>query len=327
LVSILLLLQTRGRLTAAQLAEPLEVSIRTIYRDIEALGEAGVPVYGEAGHDGGFQLVDGYRTRLTGLTSAEAEALFLAGLPSAAADLGLAAVVDAAWLKVLAALPTASRESAEHLAARFHLDAPSWYTTGDDAAQLTVTAEAVWNQQAIRMRYLRWASPQEVERTVEPYGLVLKAGQWYLVACTDRGLRTYRISRMSDVVLLEHRFERPAGFDLARHWQDYLASYDRRRHRGEAVLRLSPNGMARLPWLLEPAVAAAARRTAGDPDPDGWVQVTVPIESVEQALPDLLRLGAEAEVLAPVGLRTKITETLAVLTAVYGSASSPKNSE
>jgi predicted DNA-binding transcriptional regulator YafY len=316
-VSILLLLQTRGRLTAHQLADALEVSVRTIYRDVESLGEAGVPVYGEAGHDGGYQLLDGYRTRLTGLTTAEAQALFLAGLPTAAADLGLAAVAGTARLKLMAALPAESRDGAERLAARFHLDAPSWYRDGDDTPHLAAAADAVWNQQPIRMRYLRWAAPQEIDRTVEPYGLVLKAGAWYLVAGDAGRTRTYRVSRMSEVTILDQRFERPAGFDLGGYWQDYLTSFDRRRHRTEAVLRLSPNGVARMPHLLEPAAAEAARRTATAPDPDGWVQVTVPIESVEQAAAELLRLGADAEILSPRALRDTITETVDALALRY----------
>jgi predicted DNA-binding transcriptional regulator YafY len=168
------------------------------------------------------------------------------------------------------------------------------------------------------MRYLRWASPQQVDRTVEPYGLVLKAGQWYLVAGDAGRIRTYRISRMSGVTPLEQSFERPVGFDLADHWRDYLAGYDRRRHRSEAVLRLSPDGVTRLPWLLEPAVADAARRTTTGPDSDGWVQVTIPIESVDQTLPELLKLGADAEVLAPEELRARITGLLHTLTAIYG---------
>ncbi len=243
--------------------------------------------------------------------------MFLAGLPTAAADLGLAGVVDTVRLKLMAALPADARAEAERLAACFHLDAPSWYQSGDDTAQLAATADAVWAQRAIRMRYLRWASPQQVDRTVEPYGLVLKAGQWYLVAGDTGQIRTYRISRMSDVTPLDQSFDRPAGFDLADHWRDYLSAYDRRRHRTEAVLRLSPDGVTRLPWLLEPAAADAARRTATSPDADGWVQVTIPIESVDQALPELLKLGADAEVLAPAELRSKITELLETLTSVY----------
>jgi biotin operon repressor len=156
LVSILLLLQSNGRMTAQELADELEVSVRTVYRDMDSLGAAGIPLYGEAGHEGGYRLIEGYRTRLTGLTTGEAESLFLTGLPSAAADLGLGASVAAAQLKLMAALPPELRDRAGRVAERFHLDAPSWYRDADSAPQLGGVAAAVWDQRVIRIRYLRW---------------------------------------------------------------------------------------------------------------------------------------------------------------------------
>ena len=156
LVSILLLLQTRGRLTAPQLAAELEVSVRTIYRDVESLSEAGVPIYGDAGPAGGYQLLGGYRTRLTGLTGAEAEALQFAGMPAAAAELGLGTVLATAQLKLDAALPPELRERSARIAERFFLDAPGWYHDGDSSPHLDAIADAVWNQRRIEVRYRRW---------------------------------------------------------------------------------------------------------------------------------------------------------------------------
>ncbi|WP_158882513.1 helix-turn-helix transcriptional regulator [Amycolatopsis anabasis] len=317
LVSTLMLLQTRGRMTAQELAEALEVSVRTVYRDMESLSAAGVPLYGEPGHDGGYQLLDGYRTRLTGLTTGEAESLFLAGLPTAAADLGLGAVVTAAQLKLMAALPAELAERAGRISERFHLDAPSWYRDGDHAPHLTTVADAVWNQRVLHMRYERWAKPHEVTRTVHPFGLVLKAGHWYLVARGEGHLRTYRVSRILAVEVLAESFERPADFDLVTHWQQYLAQFDARRRSGEATLRLSPHALAHLPNLLEPALVEAARETATEPDADGWVQVTIPIESPGHTLPELLKLGADAEILTPPELRAQLTETLKAMTRRY----------
>jgi predicted DNA-binding transcriptional regulator YafY len=317
LVSILLLLQTRGRLTARQLADALEVSVRTVYRDMESLSAAGVPVYGEPGLDGGYQLVDGYRTRLTGLTEGEAESLFLAGLPGPAAELGLGASATAAQLKLLAALPDEQRDRAGRMAERFHLDAPSWYRDPDEVPHLSTVAEAVWRQRRVRMRYLRWAEPREVDRLVEPYGLVLKAGRWYLVARSGEHFRTYRVSRLLAAELTDEPFERVAGFVLAAHWRHYLARFDERRHEAEAMLRLHPDVYAELDQLLEPAMARAARHTAGEPDVDGWRVVTVPVESAESAVRELLRLGPDAEVLAPAALRDRMVTTLAELTARY----------
>ncbi|MFD8562984.1 helix-turn-helix transcriptional regulator [Streptosporangium canum] len=317
LVSIMLLLQNRERMTAQELADTLEVSVRTVYRDIESLSAAGVPLYGEPGHDGGYRLLGGFRTRLTGLTTDEADSLFLTGLPMAAADLGMGAVVTAVQRKLMASLPAELRDRASRIAERFHLDAPAWYRESDRAPHLSAVAEAVWNNRSVRVRYLRWAEPREITRVVEPYGLVLKAGHWYLVAGGTEQLRTYRISRIVDLHVLDERFERPEGFDLADHWQNYLRFFDARRHQGEATLRLSPSAFYRLPHLWDSAMADAAQRTAASPDADGWIRVAVPIESIEQALPELLKLGADAEILAPAGLREHITQTLDALTRIY----------
>src|SRR5580693_5906206 len=222
LVSMLLLLQTRGRLTAQQLADELEVSVRTIYRDAEALNAAGVPVYGDAGPAGGYQLLAGYRTRLTGLTAAEAEALVLAGLPQAAGELGLGTVLAAAQLKLQAALPAELRERSARIQERFLLDAPGWYHDGDSSPHLDAIADAVWNQQRIEVRYRRWAAPTDVTRILEPHGIVLKGGKWYVVARCDGTLRTYRISQVLSLTTLAEQFERAPGFSLPGYWAAHI---------------------------------------------------------------------------------------------------------
>src|SRR5688572_23714566 len=183
LVALLLLLQSRGGMTAAELARELEVSVRTIHRDVEALGAAGVPVYAERGPHGGIRLIDGYRTRLTGMTSDEAEALFLSGLPGPAAELGLGTVVAAARLKVLAALPPELRGRATRLLERFHLDAGGWFRTGEPVPHLPALSEAVWSSRRLQVGYER--GDVIVERLLEPLGLVLKAGVWYIVAAAE----------------------------------------------------------------------------------------------------------------------------------------------
>src|ERR1700739_1048836 len=182
LLSLLLLLQTRGRMTAQELAAELEVSVRTIYRDVDALSAVGVPLYGDAGHAGAYQLLGAFRTRLTGLTAAEAETLFLSGLRGPAAELGLASVVASATLKLRAALPQSLRENADRLRERFYLDARGWYRQSEDVPHLPVVAAAVWDRQVLEIRYERWKEPAEVVRKIEPYGLVIKAGIWYVVA-------------------------------------------------------------------------------------------------------------------------------------------------
>jgi predicted DNA-binding transcriptional regulator YafY len=319
LMSILLLLQNKGRMTAQELADELEVSVRTIYRDMDSLAAAGIPLYGEAGHEGGYRLVDGYRTRLTGLTTGEAESLFLTGLPSAAADLGLGASVTAAQLKLMAALPPELRDRAGRVAERFHLDAPSWYRDADNAPQLGGVAAAVWDQRVIRIRYLRWEKPQHITREVKPYGLVFKAGRWYLVAAAGTTIRTYRISRIIDLETLDATFERDSTFDLAGYWEEYLRQFDQRRHIDSATIRLSPKALARLPEVAELAVVEAARLTS-QPDTHGWFRVTVPIDEPGQALADLFRLAPDIEILHPAELRATMTETVRTLNRLYESS-------
>ena len=193
LVSLLLILQSRGGQTAAELARELEVSVRTIHRDVDALSASGVPIYADRGPHGGIRLVDGYRTRLTGMTADEAEALFLAGLPGPAAELGLGTVVAAARLKVLASLPTELRGRASRLVERFHLDAAAWYHPDEAVPCLGELSEAVWEARRVKIGYDR--GDKTVDRILEPLGLVLKAGVWYLVAGVDGQPRTYRVSR------------------------------------------------------------------------------------------------------------------------------------
>src|SRR4051812_27445086 len=207
LVSLLLLLQNRGQLTAAELARELEVSERTVFRDVEALGAAGIPIYAERGPHGGVRLVDGYRTRLTGMTQDEAGALFLSGLPGPAAELGLGTVMTAARLKVLAALPSELRARANRLVERFYLDAAVWFRGEEAVPHLPALAEAVWESRAVAIAYDR--GDEVSERTVEPLGLVLKAGIWYVVARRDGEIRTYRASRIQSLELQQERFERP----------------------------------------------------------------------------------------------------------------------
>jgi predicted DNA-binding transcriptional regulator YafY len=319
LVSILLLLQTRGRMTAQDLAERLEVSVRTIYRDVESLHSAGIPLYGDAGPKGGYQLLDGYRTRLTGLTTDEAESLFLAGLPGPAAELGLGAVVTAAQLKLMAALPVELRDRAGRIQERFHLDAPTWYRDPEPVTFLPAVADAVWNERRVQVRYRRWKSPQEVERRLDPYGLVIKAGRWYLVARAGEDVRTYRVSQILDLHQLPEGFARPDGFDLTAYWQKYLAEFEARLRWGEAVVRLSPRGLERLADLMTPGVVTAARESGQPPDEEGWTRVTVPIESIEHALGEFLRLGPDAEVLAPAELRVRLAAAAGELARRYRS--------
>ncbi|MFE2722219.1 helix-turn-helix transcriptional regulator [Kitasatospora sp. NPDC059327] len=316
LLSILLLLQTRGRMTAAELAAELEVSVRTVYRDTEALHAAGVPLYGDAGHRGGYRLLDGYRTRLTGLNPEEAEALFLSGVPGPAAELGLGSVLAAAQLKVRAALPPALREQAGRIQARFHLDAPGWYAQARPVPFLPAVADAVWNGHVLQLRYRRWKEPTEVDRRLEPYGLVLKAGRWYLVAAP--GPRVYRIDQILGLQRLEGGFRVPGNFDLAAYWQAHQAEFHASLHTADAVVRLSPEGAARLT-----GPAGRALRATGEPQADGWTRAVLPIESLDHACREFLALGAEVEVLEPPALRERMAATARAIAALHAGPDTP----
>lgn len=317
LLSILLLLQTRGRLTGQALADEFEVSVRTIYRDIDDLSAAGVPVYADRGRMGGFQLLDGYRTRLTGMTAAEQEAMFLSGLPGPARDLGLGDAVAAAQLKLLAALPDGRRDEAGRVAARFHLDPVGWFRHPERTELLPGLAEAVWNARRIRLRYDAWKGV--VERVLDPLGLVLKGGAWYLVAAAHGQPRTYRIASIEAVELTDEAFERPA-FDLAGYWTGWAKDFEARLYRGVATVRLSKEGMWRLGNLM-PAAAEIAAQTAGPPDAQGWVEAQVPVEidALDHAAAEMLKLGEHGEVLAPPELRARMAEIAGRLHRIYAT--------
>src|SRR4051794_31930932 len=209
LVSLLLLLQTRGRMTARELADELEVSVRTVYRDVESLGSAGVPIYADRGPAGGYQLLDGYRTRLTGLTGDEAGTLFLAGMPGPAAELGLGSVLAAAELKLRASLPGELADRADRIRERFHLDAPGWFRNSEATPYLATVADAVWQGRMVAVRYRRWKVPREVSRTLSPLGVVLKAGRWYLVAGSGERVTAYRVVNILHAELLAEPATRP----------------------------------------------------------------------------------------------------------------------
>ncbi len=310
LISILLLLQTRGRMTAAQIAEELEVSVRTVYRDMDSLHMAGVPLYGDPGHAGGYQLLEGYRTRLTGLNANEAEALFLNSVPGPAVELGLGPALAAAQLKLRAALPSELREQADRIASRFHFDAPGWYVGDDDARFLPDVAGAVWHNRVLDVRYRRWKEPTDVDRRIEPYGLVLKGGRWYVVA--GPGPRTFRVDQILAVTTSEERFEPPEGFDLAAYWRGYQDEFLARLYRGTAIVRLSPRAASSLG-----GPAARALVETGVAEADGWVRAVLPIESVGHAHREFLAMGADIEVLGPPDLRARLGETAAAMAARY----------
>ncbi|MET9357622.1 YafY family protein [Streptomyces sp. NPDC006617] len=324
LIKMVLLLQSRPTMTAAELARELEVSERTVTRDAQALSEAGVPVYAERGRAGGYRLVGGYRTRLTGLARGEAEALFLSGVPGALREMGLEDAASAARLKVSAALLPSLRDASRTAAQRFHLDAPNWFREPETPELLPAVADAVWDDRRVAARYRRGAD--EVVRELEPYGLVLKAGVWYLCArvagtAGEGPFRVYRIDRFTAVEAAEDRFVRDDGFDLPAFWAERAEQFARSILRAEVVVRLSERGARGLPHAVDALSAREALEAAGAPDADGWVTVALPVESEEVAHAQLRGLGPEVEVLAPAGLRERFARDARRLARLYAGGS------
>ncbi|TAM49113.1 MAG: WYL domain-containing protein [Paraburkholderia sp.] len=297
LVSMLLMLQARGRITAQALADEFEVSVRTIYRDVDQLSAAGVPVYADRGPGGGFALLDGYRTDLTGMTRAEAETLPIAGLPGAADALGLSEPLRSAQLKLLAALPAAAA-GGSRIGSRLHIDPVDWYRRPEPAPLLPQLASAVWQQRCIAMRYRSWEGARL--RRCRPLGLVLKAGNWYLVAQARKRMGIYKAANIERLVMLDETFERPGGFDLQQQWSGMVERFERGLLKGKATLLVRPDALSDLHAL---GAAAADRAVCGLSAQDGWCEVTLPVEETSQAARQLLRLGPRVRVLDPPALR------------------------
>ncbi|MCC2955699.1 YafY family transcriptional regulator [Massilia sp. IC2-477] len=311
LLSILTTLQARGQASARALAEDCGVSLRTIYRDVEALSGAGIPIYSERGNQGGYRLLDGYRTRLNGMSAQEAESLFLGGLSGQAAELGLDGVCASARDKLLAALPAEVRTGAGRL--RFYLDAPGWFEASERPDCLPRLARAVWDERPVRVVYRSWSA--EKERVLEPLGIVLKGAAWYLVARTGGSVRTYRVSRIRELELLDGQVEHAAGFDLQAWWLESARRFEQEQHPEQAMLRLSPWGFKMMEAFLPPY--AVAHATIAEPGPDGWRSVTLPVGPLCHAPFDLLRFGAELEVIGPGSLRAEMARIAAQLAKTY----------
>jgi predicted DNA-binding transcriptional regulator YafY len=320
LLSIQMLLQVRGAMNARALADALEVSVRTLYRDVDQLTAAGVPIYAERGRSGGFRLLEGWKTTLTGLTPSEAQAVFLSGLAEPAAQLGLGTQVETAKLKLLAALPAPWRHDAQRISSRFHLDPVDWYREAEPLPHLAIVAAAVWNERQLTIRYESWKAT--ARRTVNPLGLVLKAGAWYLVAAFDDEPRTYRISNITQVQALEVHARRPRKFELARYWAESIRRFERELYQGHAVVMATPAGLKGLSYLSSAvAKAVADARTLSAKDGrrrDGRVKVSMPIESIEHATAQLMRLAPEVEAVEPAALRRSLMARLEETCRLYG---------
>jgi len=305
LLSLLMLLQTRGRMTAEGLATELEVSVRTIYRDLTALSISGIPVYCERGPGGGVGLVEEYRTTLTGLTPDEARALFMMSVPAPLAQLGVDRELKAALLKLSASLPDSRRSDETRARQRIHLDSSWWFQAEDAVPCLQTLQQAVWNDHMMRIKFITFFGRQ-VEQVVKPYGLVAKANLWHLVYDWQGKVRVVRVSQVVEAELLAETFIRPAEFDLAAFWEQWCAAYESQPP-FVARVRLLPQVLDSLRYHLEERFRHLLAKNA-PPDADGWVTLDLPFESFETARTRLLGLGRAVEVLAPGPLRKSILD-------------------
>lgn len=316
LLSIQMLLQSRGRMSARALADALEVSVRTVHRDVEQLSAAGVPVYADRGRAGGFALMEGWKTTLTGLTPGESQAVFLAGLAGPAAQLGLGEQVKAAQLKLLAALPSAWREQSQVVSARLHLDPVEWYREQEPVPFLSLVAQAVWQGRVLSLRYDSWKGT--ALREVAPLGLVLKAGVWYVVGLLGGEPRTFRVSSILHAQVRDEAVRRPRGFDLARWWGESIRRFERELYTGQATVLASSEGLKALRYLSA-AVARVVAEAPASRRRDGRVRLRIPIESVGHASGQLLRLAPMVEVVEPAELRQAMVQRIRQAAVMYGA--------
>lgn len=315
LLSLMLLLQTRGRQTALELSEQLEVSLRTIYRDLDALSAAGIPIYTQSGPNGGVFLDEHYRVSLNGLSREDVQALFIASEAGPLKDIGLGK--SDTLLKLFAALPTAHRNEVERLRQRLYIDPANWFQMPEPLPFLPLLQRAVWEDRLVQICY-QPVEGHRIERTVEAYGLVAKANIWYLIGKkVETGeFRNFRIKRLSHVEVCEARFERDAAFDLGKYWTDSCAAYEHdsqiRFPRYVTVLRVHPDGFWVFPGFLEGRYEQLA-----ESDDDGWRTLRVTFDSLGEARMRVMGLGTLVEVCEPEELHTDIMRTARAIVEKY----------
>lgn len=318
LLSIVLLLQAHRQLSSRNLASRLEVSQRTIHRDMEALSTAGIPVVAARGVDGGWSLLGEYRTNLTGLNEAEIQSLFVTRPARILSDLNLQKASEGALLKLLAALPTMYRRGAEYARQRIYVDVSGWQSADEAVPLLHVLQEGIWQERKLLMTYLRGPGSNAVERMVDPLGLVAKGSAWYLVASVEGQVRSYRVSRIERACLLDASCVRPTDFDLASFWENSTKLFRARLPNFRALVRVHPQVVVRLPYAGRFARVGQVDR----PDEDGWVRVVLHFDVEEMACEYALSFGSRLEVLEPVSLREKVIDQAQRVIAFYANKAS-----
>jgi predicted DNA-binding transcriptional regulator YafY len=318
LLQIILLLQRHARLSARELAERLEVSTRTVMRDMEALSAAGVPVYTERGRHGGCVLLPGYRADVSGLTPREAQALFAwSGRAALSEELGLRDALQSAMGKLSSTLPLALQDDADALSGAIVVDRRRWFAEAEDHGALPVLRQAVVNRRRVRLRYAS-ASEGLQRRTVDPWGLVEQAGRWYLVAAHRGAARMYRVSRVEQVDVLEETADRPKGLDLQTEWDRLRSGLEQNMPVGVDVLvRVRPERVEQVRRIATPMLAKGS--VARDvPTDDEWPHLRLHFRVREAAAGVLLGFAGDVEVLEPVDLRARMLQLAEAAVALYG---------
>ena len=313
LLSIVLLLQTHHQLTSRDLAARLEVSERTIHRDMEALSGAGIPVVAARGIGGGWSLLGEYRTNLTGLSEAEIQTLFVTKPSRLMADLKLEKAAEGALLKLLAALPTTYRRTAERARQRIYVDVGGWVRQEEAVPLLPLLQEAIWLEHKLEFTYEREPECEPVRRLVDPLGLVAKGSVWYLVAGVDDTIRTYRVSRMVSATVTNEPAKIPPDFDLATYWERSAATFKSNLPNYTAVFRVAPDVFPLLRFAGRFARVSASYET----EPNGWIRVSVGFDVEEMACQFALSFGSKLEVIEPGSLREKVIEAARQVVEFY----------
>jgi len=302
LFSIVLLLQAHQQMTARDLASRLEVSERTIHRDMEALSGAGIPVIAARGLGGGWSLLGEYRTNLTGLTETEIQSLFVTKPAKVLADLKLEKAADGALLKLLACLPATFRQGAERARQRIHVDVSGWSRREEAVPFLPILQEALWLERKLQISYERGPGCEVVQRLITPFGLVAKGSAWYLVGAVDEHVRSYRVSRITHAEVLNEHADIPADFDLATFWQQSATTFKSNVPNYLAQFWVSPEI-----WLRLSFAGRFARVTETDEtDARGWRKVVVGFDVEEMACEYAVSFGPNIEVIEPQSLREKV---------------------
>jgi len=313
LLSLIMLLQSRGKLRAEELASELEVSARTIYRDIDALSASGVPVYADGGPGGGYSLLEGYRTELTGLSPEETEALLLLSLPGPLADLSISKKLKTAVLKVVSAAPPDLAQSESRMRQRLYLDPASWFSPGDEPRFLDELQNCVWRDQKAWMEYSDKKSAKS-GREICPYALVAKAAIWYLVADTEKGMRVFRVSRISSIKPLDARFERPENFDLRDFWEEWSGTFINSLHGYHTMISVASEGEGVIGDFWQGTVESLRNAAAED----GWKRIDVTFANENEALWQILQFGALVRVESPTSLRDAVRDAALRIAGMYG---------